>query len=169
MRKPNPGTIKKIATFMKDIYDELQNGKQITFKEITKKHHISTRVSSAMIELGIIERISWGRGGVKYKWMVNEPNLKLAENVARKANSMKKNEVKKEFNPFKEYANRESEESFNKRKELARPIVDDVVDNFLYSQIIQEIVDKAVQKALTPPVKIRKVLKLRNPFYWVEK
>jgi len=177
MKKPNQETVRKIAVFMKDIHDKLQNGSKFTLKDITHKHHISTRVGTAMAELKIIDRIRKGRGGVKYFWSVGEPNLKMAENVCRVANERKKKEVKKSNNPVKEFvkefANRESEESFNKRKELAepviKPIIDDIMNDFFFTKIIREIITDEVQKALTPPVKIRKVLKWRNPFYWVIK
>lgn len=169
MNKPNQETVRKIAIFMKDIHDKLQNGSKFTLKDITHKHHISTRVGTAMVELRIIDRIRRGRGGVKYVWVVDEPNLKLAENVCRVANERKKKEVKKQKDssvpqwPFLgEFKNRESEESFNKRVEINNPHCEKILEEMR----IRVMIEEAVQKALAPPVKIRKVLRWRNPFYW---
>jgi hypothetical protein len=163
MNKQNPETVKKIALFMKDVFDNLRNGNHFTMKDITYKHHISTRVSTAMVELRIIDRLSRGRGGVKYIWLVNEPNLKLAQNVSRVANERKKKEMKN-----KPIIGRDIPESLSTIK------FPDIPVNYPFKDIgnepmIRNIIREEIQKALAPPVKIRKVLKWRNPFYWVKK
>jgi hypothetical protein len=161
----------KLASYLKELYEALREPTRISAESFAKKYHLDVSYFTVLLRDHYI-RITGpkkGAGGrFEYHWMVGEPNLKMVDILIEKVRGYRHD--KKGIKDFvKGFANRESEGSFNKRKELAQPIVNDVVDNFFYSKIIQKIVDEAVKKALKKPDKTRKVLKWRNPFYWVTK
>jgi len=121
-------------------------------RELRDKYHISSAFVTQVKRMGIIKLID-----DKYYWQVGEPNLKMADNIRKKINHAQK----------KENINNESEPADHSLPSFE---IKSEAPQFAISESdLQGMVNIAVKKALAPPVKKRRILKWRNPFYWVTK
>jgi hypothetical protein len=159
MKMKHTVTVANTAMFLKDLHDTIRAGREVRMSDMIRKHHITTRVSQSMQSLGIIGHLKKGKYQKDIIWKVGEPNVKLAETV------VKRNQVIKiqEDNHIK----RDNPTLWNEMVKGVNSLTDPTKTKQLPDIDIQAIVDMAVKKALTKPVKIRKRLRFRNPFYWV--
>lgn len=149
---------KKYAMALKEVYQRTKNGLEIRSIVIADKYAIASGFISSLQRLKIIKPN--GEQG-HYIWnLPGEPNIKLANTVRSEINKhiYKPKETPAEFYPpcksLVKYDLPEIKE--NTRPETKEPD-------------IRKMIAEEIAKAMRKPEKKRKILKFRNPFYWITK
>lgn len=158
-------TIEKTAIFLKDLHDRTKNDyTKLGLNDLLSIHGLNHGIQKVLRDEEYVLFRDKGRNGMEYKWHVGEPNLAMAKIVLQKTNRLtnkKRENLIKRDNPklWDEMVKGVNSLGAQTKTEIqAVPVVD--------MTTLKGMIDTAVKKALEPPVKIRKVLRLRNPFYW---
>ena len=168
-------TIQRYAMFLKELYETIKTPQFINGSYLAiKKHKISGAVLTVLINEKYISKTVKNKNNLfRYTWNVGEPNIHMAEVILSKTNNYNYNKV------FERVGNKIKMRSQPLYIQGSHSKLDGTVENSLPfpkkktnitaidTTILQDMVNRAVIKALTPPVKTRKVLRFRNPFYWV--
>jgi hypothetical protein len=166
--RKNEDVIKTYAMFLKELYEITKTPAFVSGDHLVKdKYKISPAAWTILISNKYISRTGRRKEHKnEYIWNVGEPNINMAKAILNKANKYcgKKREERK-VNHIKQ----DNPIRWNEMVKGVNSLPNPTATKQLSEIDIQAIVNKAVKKALAPPVKIRKVLKWRNPFYWVKK
>lgn len=77
-------TNEKYLNFLTDVYSSASNDGKFKMRAILSKYKMSGRVSSILMDRGIIKKYKSAETGIMYRWNTRQPDIRMA-NAVRKA------------------------------------------------------------------------------------